>query len=294
MEVARGKNELAEVGCTVPTLIDVDFTMNCNCLAVIALFVVVVAAPQHVNSCPLDFSVLNGYSSALQAACNEGNNVTTCCQAAAAGVELSLAKYLKESNLFLLQNTTQARLCLRRLRAQMQLIGVHPDVVDQCSFGLEAINVTSEQRVSVLHWQPELCRGIQSVQDFQRVAGAVNLGPCSEANRLECQVCSNNMRSVQDKLESNGTVNCVECSNFVRMYVLAQEPTGDRAQTALCLYALAPNSSPPEAPRQLYLGIGVSATVVVCGVLVSVLLWSWWRRRESAIHREFLVRNNRC
>lgn len=261
--------------------------------------VILIALQQRVSSCPLDFSVLNGYSAALTAACNGGNNLTTCCQAAGAGVELSLARYLKESNLFLLQNSTQAHLCLRRLRAQMQLIGVHRDVVEECSFGrnLTANPTNSTERVSVLHWQPQLCHGIQSVQDFQNVAAGdlssmeqscnANLGDLNE-----CQRCSSSMRSVQDKL-SNNTMSA-ECSNFVRMYVLvqdAQEPWG--AQTAFCLYALGHNSSPAETQKRLYLGIGIVVAVLVSGLIIGVVLTAWRRRRERAVHREFLLRNNR-
>lgn len=266
------------------------------CLTVI----IIIALQQRVSSCPLDFSVLNGYSAALTAACNEGNNLTTCCQAAGAGVELSLARYLKESNLFLLQNATQAHLCLRRLRAQLQLIGVHRDVVDECSFGrnLTANPTNSTERVSVLHWQPELCHGLQSVQDFQINVAAGDLSSMEQSCNAdlgdpnECQQCGSSMRSVQDKL-SNNTMSA-ECSNFVRMYVLvqdAQDPWG--AQTAFCLYALGHNSSPAETQKRLYLGIGIVVAVLMSCLIVGVVITAWWRRRESAIHREFLLRNNR-
>lgn len=269
-----------------------------NGLAVISLLLVV--APHHTKSCPLDFSVLNGYSSALKAVCDDGANLTLCCLAAGSGVELSLANYLKESGLFLLQNATQARLCLRRLRAQMQMIGVHREVVDQCSFGSLNLLPNSSDRASVLHWQPELCQGIQSLQDFQRVAAAP-LGPMEQSCRAnladsnECSMCSNDMRSVQEKLSAmnNGTMG-VECFNFVRMYVVTfHDPLDprDATETAFCLYALRHDPSSPARSLK-YREIGISVAVLVSSVGIGFALWAWWRGRDQS-GREFMLRNNR-
>jgi serine/threonine protein kinase len=241
--------------------------------------------------CPLDFSILHKYTW-INEECGPDLNTTTCCMAVLSGIGLGTSKYLKESGFFELQDAATVDACLTSFESQLREIGVQRDVVSEC-FKANPLNSSMFIR------SPSLCQGIQTVEDFARVAGALAMDTSCKSNLVDhdqCTLCVNDMYTAIAKLTKINVSTSSECFDFVLVYaagVVNVDGPWD-AGTAYCILAVptGAQNGPKRVKVGLYVGIGALGAGLI-SIAAGFAFWYWLLRRRAAIHREFVARNNR-
>lgn len=244
--------------------------------------------------CPLDFSILNKYTW-INNECGWTQNTSTCCIAVLSGMGLSLSKYLRETELFELEDATTTDVCLNNFQFQLRQIGVQRDVVTECFKRPNPLDFESSMFIR----SPLLCQGIQTVDDFRKTVGQTAIeNSCKSdlGNHDQCTLCVNDMHIVIDKLVKINASKSSECFDFVLIYaagVVNIDGPWDRG-TAYCILAVA--SGVPSASKKVKLGLYVGLGALGAGVTslaVGGAFWYWSMRRRAAIHRKFVDRNSK-
>lgn len=244
--------------------------------------------------CPLDFSILNKYTW-INKECGPTENTSTCCTAVLSGVGLATSKYLKETWLFELEDAATADVCLNDFQSQLRQIGVQRDVVNECFKQPNPLNL----HYSMFIRSPLLCQGIETVDDFKRVAGVTPIESSCKTNLRDhdqCTLCVKDMHTVIDMLTNINSSTKSECFDFVVIYsagVVNVEGPWD-AGTAYCVLAV--NTGVRGAGKKVKIGLYVGLGALGAGLIslaAGGALWYWLLRRRAAIHREFVARNNK-
>ena len=244
------------------------------------------------STCPLDFSILSKYTW-INTVCTPAANESACCIAALSGVGLAMAKYLRDTGLFELQDQATVDTCLASFQVELRSIGVTRDVASEC------FTNSSQRNSSMFIRSPLMCQGIETKEDFSRVAGN-SLGmdkSCQGdlSNHDQCTVCVSDMQTAVNLLTKMNTSTSSECFDYVVIYAagIVNSAGPWDAGTAYCIMAVETGGTSSSGPKiGLYIGIGAIVATVIC-VILGLAFWAWRRRRRAAVHREFVARNNK-
>lgn len=247
-------------------------------------------------TCPLDFSFLKKFPW-IRDVCNEGAKTPGCCTAALAGMGLGMAKYLKETELFHLHDLPTSNACLSSFRINLRRIGLQRDIVQDC---FEQQRTLDNYSAYSFLYNPHECQGIYTVKEFRSVqaaAGSMSMDTSCQGTLSvgHCGPCVEDMMIAVDKMGTLNSSTGTNCFDYVIVYVAgivnSDGPWG--VQTARCLFgAVVESSSQKGRHMGVYIGFGVGIAVFILIILCGLIFFARQHRKETAINREFVTRNN--
>lgn len=246
-------------------------------------------------ACPLDFSFLTKYRW-IKDACADGAESGPCCTAALSGMGMSMAKYLNDTGYFNLPDLTTSEICLDNFRIALQQIGVKQDIVGQCFLQQPTPNNYSTAQFV---YNPQECQGIKTADDFRRVQNATGAtdvdSPCEPTLVSgQCGLCIKSMWSTIAKMTTLNSTAGLDCFDSVVVYVAGQINVNGpwEANTARCLFGVTQKEGSDSIRKSLILGLVVSISVIGILIFCGVGYGVWQHRKETLIHRDFVLRNN--
>ncbi|MCO5604519.1 hypothetical protein L7F22_058686 [Adiantum nelumboides] len=256
-------------------------------MAVILVWLLLVAGASATSPCPIDFSYLRDY---FLSACRSSPSPPSseCCGAAFNTFGIAIAIYLRNFHAFEFPDNSTVFSCYAAYEASLHRNGLEDFSVLACSSFDASLFITS----------PYLCSGIQSAADWKTLVGRTPMDTSCKGDLstpAACQVCTTDVQGAIT-IASNLSSNHSACFYYGVLYAAAivNEYGPTNPATAGCL--LASKATPAASVKSnhvvMYVSIG-AGLVVLLGCVVIVSIWLWLRRRRQLYHENFVKRNKK-
>ncbi|KAG0585225.1 hypothetical protein KC19_3G268600 [Ceratodon purpureus] len=259
-------------------------------LTVVLFFVAAVAAAPAPtsSSCPLNFTVLDGFPSVV-AHVRGSDSLEKKCLDLSHGMDVLLSVYLKSTGYFL-PPPEAAESCIQAQELYFQ----EPNITQLCGLSPALISRGTDN-----------CQRIQTREDFRNItqaAGvAASLDTCKNSGALAdgntksaaCAACTKALTFVANSLRGSGNGSDNLCLDYTAMYTGAEVVTAgpSDATTLLCLWGILAFEVSKENQLQWWLYLVIGAVVIFFGAScawIAIVLRR--RRRLKQSNDEFVTR----
>ncbi|KAL2499023.1 putative receptor-like protein kinase [Abeliophyllum distichum] len=242
------------------------------------------------SSCPIDFNYVETFPWDTSL-CHEPVQ-TGCCQTLRSVFGMGLAKYLKETSLFYLQNENSSSSCIANFQEKLSNMSIPQSFLPSC------FNDTSE-----FVNRPSSCAGITTTQDWIKKVGSSSAldSSCNQdlTGLTRCSLCLDAGMKVTSYLVSLDH-NSTKCFYFTIFYAAAivNDFGPEDARTAACVLGLPlatsfsdekSNHWSPRTVLKLVFGLVGAVVGIFVALLVFMVYRKWYKQKKQKLMHEQYV-----